>query len=104
MKLKEFRDNKGLSKTQIAKLTGIKRANYSNYEFEKTQPKIEDLIKLADFHNVSMDQLIGRTNSNHIALALYPPLCQTVLKKVTKLNDMQLLRVDTFIDALTGAI
>lgn len=58
-RLKELRQSKGLSLSQIEVKTGIKRGTYSNYENGKTEPKLEVWQKLADFFNVSVPYLQG---------------------------------------------
>ena len=60
-RLNELRKNKGLTLKDIQKQTGIKRSTYSDYENEKTEPNIKTLIALADYFNVSIDYLVGRT-------------------------------------------
>ena len=37
---------------------------YTAYENQKREPKIEMLIKIADLLNVSLDDLVGRTNNS----------------------------------------
>ena len=62
MKLKEIRENRNYSQTQIANVLNIKQNTYSQYETEKRQIPIESLIKLSGFYNVSVDYLLGLTN------------------------------------------
>jgi len=42
-------------------LLGITRPAYTAYEMGKRQPDYETLIKLADYFNVTVDYLLGRT-------------------------------------------
>lgn len=39
---------------------GISRVNYTRYETDKVRPDYETLIKLADFYNVSLDEIFDR--------------------------------------------
>lgn len=66
MKIKQLRIEKGKNQEEIAKLLGIRQESYSAYELNKTQPSIENLIKLADFFNVSLDYLCDRQFNNQI--------------------------------------
>ena len=59
-RLKELRKNKGLKQQEIAELLGIKRNTYSDWENGKTEPSFENLIKLADLLEVTLDWLFGR--------------------------------------------
>lgn len=58
MKLKELRGKQ--TQEQIAKYLGIGRTAYNLYENEKRQPTPETLWKMADYFNVTLDELLGR--------------------------------------------
>ena len=58
-RLKEIRQEKGLTLDEIQNKTGIKRGTYNNYENSVTEPKLETWQKLADFFNVPVDYLLG---------------------------------------------
>ncbi|CAG5161142.1 Repressor protein C2 [Streptococcus pneumoniae] len=51
---------KGLTQQQIADEIGVNRGSYSNWEKGKREPSFENLIKLADLLEVSLDWLFGR--------------------------------------------
>lgn len=59
-RIKRLRKNKGLKQQEIAELLGVKRNTYSDWENGKTEPSFENLIKLADLLEVSIDWLFGR--------------------------------------------
>lgn len=59
-RLKELRLEKGLTQQQIADEIGVNRGSYSNWEKGKREPSFENLIKLADLLEVSLDSLFGR--------------------------------------------
>ena len=52
----------GFTCYQISKMCKLNNGNFSSWK-EKTVPKPETLVKLADFFNVSLDYLIGRSDS-----------------------------------------
>lgn len=58
--IKRLRKNKGLKQQELAEILGIKRNTYSDWENGKTEPSFENLIKLADLFEVSLDCLLGR--------------------------------------------
>lgn len=62
IKLLELRTEKGISQRILAKEMHISQGTYNNWENEKTQPSIEQLIDLADFFDVSVDYVIGHTD------------------------------------------
>ena len=58
--LRCLRTEKKLSQKQTADLLGIAHQTYSGYETGKHEPSINQLMNLADMHNVSLDFLTGR--------------------------------------------
>ena len=60
LRLKELRNNKGLSQAAIAERFGITQQAYANYERGTRQPDYDTLNKLADYFNVTTDYLLGR--------------------------------------------
>lgn len=61
-RLKELRKEKGYTQNQVAIYCDITEKAYQNYELQTREPKIEILIRIADFFEVSLDYLVGRTN------------------------------------------
>jgi len=60
IRLRELREAAGLSQTELAEKLNLKRAALSNYEKDQREPNLETLIRLADYFNVSLDELVGR--------------------------------------------
>lgn len=58
--IKRLRKNKGLKQQELAEILGIKRNTYSDWENGKTEPSFENLVKLGDLFDVSLDWLFGR--------------------------------------------
>lgn len=61
------KENK-LNQKFIANLIDVKNTQYSNYENGKTIIPLEKLIVLADYYNVSLDYLTGKTDDRNIKL------------------------------------
>ncbi|MDU0200135.1 helix-turn-helix domain-containing protein [Paenibacillus sp. MAH-36] len=68
-RLTELREKKGLTQDQMAEVLGIKRARYNSWENNIAKPDIDFIDKLADFHKVSSDSILGR---NHITESNLP--------------------------------
>lgn len=58
--IKRLRKNKGLTQQEIADLVHVNRVTYTNWEKGKREPSYENLVKLADLLEVSLDSLFGR--------------------------------------------
>lgn len=52
-----------ISQYGLAERLGMTRGQLANYEQGKRQPDQETLVKLADFFDVSIDYLLGRTDT-----------------------------------------
>lgn len=61
-RLKELRMNNGLKQSDLAKLLSISTSRYGQYETGRRSPDYKLLIQIANFYNVSIDYLLGRTN------------------------------------------
>ena len=59
MRLKELREENGVSQKQIAGYLNIKQNTYSQYETGKRQLPIDVLVKLSQFYHVSTDYILG---------------------------------------------
>lgn len=66
-RIKDLREDKDMRQSDLAAATGIDQRTISNYETGKTSPDAYALIKLADFFDVSIDYLVGRTTTNSSA-------------------------------------
>ena len=61
-RLRDLRDDKNLSQKTIAAYLKVKPNTYSRYETGAHNIPLDALEMLADFHNTSVDYLLGRTN------------------------------------------
>lgn len=61
-KLKKCRKDKGATQKEVANYLGIKERSYQNYEYGNSEAPYDTLVKLADYFDVSIDYLLGRTD------------------------------------------
>ena len=59
-KLKELRKTYNLTQEELAFKIGVSRVNYTRYETNKVRPDYETIIKIADFYDVTLDELFDR--------------------------------------------
>ena len=59
--IRNLREDNDLKQEDLAKLLNCTQACYSNYENGRRDIPTEVLHTLADFYNVSVDYLMGRT-------------------------------------------
>ena len=63
MRLRELRINSGLTQNEVAAKLGVSGQTILNWENGIYEPKINQLIQLADLFNVSIDYLVERKNN-----------------------------------------
>ena len=57
-----WRKERKLKQEELTELIGIPIRTYRRYEIGEREPTVSALWKIADFYNVSVDYLIGRTD------------------------------------------
>lgn len=62
-RIRDLREDKDLTQTQMGKILSCSQRVYSNYERGELDIPTWVLIRLADFHEVSVDYLLGRTDN-----------------------------------------
>ena len=66
LKLKELRKAAKMSQIKLQIDTGIEQALISKYENGNRIPPTETIILLAEYFNVSVDYLLGRTEKKEV--------------------------------------
>lgn len=61
-RLRDLREDNDLTQKQIADILGTKQTIYSRYERGYQNIPLEFLLTLADYYNVSIDYIFGRTD------------------------------------------
>lgn len=61
-KIRDLREDKDLTQKEMAHILNCSQQVYSNYELGQRDIPTDILIKLARFHNVSVDYLLGLTD------------------------------------------
>lgn len=59
-RIKDSMKNEKLTQLQLAKAIGVGQSSVSDWLNSKSEPSIDNLWKLADFFDVSIDFLVGR--------------------------------------------
>ena len=60
--LRRIRKQRKITQVQAAQAAGISESMYQFYEYGKSEPTASVLIALADYFNVSLDYLVGRSD------------------------------------------
>ena len=60
MEIKKIRESRGMLQYELANRMGVKQASVSAWESGKAMPCAENLLKLADILECTVDALLGR--------------------------------------------
>lgn len=100
MRLKEIRIKRGLTQKDLSEKLKIKQNTISGYEIGVANPSIENLIKIADILDVSIDTLLGH-DSEIIDLNVLSENQKQVVNIITKeMEDNDVAKVLGYIDNL----
>ncbi len=58
-RIKDIREDRDKSQTEIAEILGMKQQQYARYEIGAQEIPVHHLITLAKYYNVSIDYLVG---------------------------------------------
>lgn len=61
-RIRDLREDKDMTQTQMVEILHCSQRVYSDYERGVLDIPTDILIRLADFHGVSTDYLLGRTD------------------------------------------
>ena len=65
-RIKQLRLEKGETQIKVSTVLGIEQSYYSKIELGKHEIRIKDLIRIAEYFNVSLDYIVGRTNKKEV--------------------------------------
>ena len=104
-RLEKLRIAKGLTRKEVASILRIHESTYGKYELNKREPDFKMTIGLADFYNVSIDYLLGRSDepwpkpSSSTQGTAVPPIAQVVSQVgVTKPKNVK--AIEKYIESL----
>lgn len=106
-RLKELRKEKNVTLEQMAKDLETTKATLSRYENGLRDPKTEITNKFAEYFNVSVDYLMGKTNVRDIDKKIKFDVdsdLNTLYKKIMSLGKDKVLLVNEFADIVNNGI
>lgn len=65
-RIRNLREDHDITQTKIAGILGMSQTGYSKYETGENDVPTAILLKLADYYDVSVDYILGRTNNPKI--------------------------------------
>lgn len=62
-RMRNIREDRDLTQAELGKVLNKSQQGYNHIETGRAELKIDDLIKLCQFYNLSADYIIGLTNT-----------------------------------------
>ena len=56
----DLRKKRGIQQKDLAKMLGISLHSYQRFEYNEQEPRLSNLIALADFFDITLDELVCR--------------------------------------------
>lgn len=63
--IKKIRKQKGIKQEELAEALGVKKSFVSRIENDRKQLPLKRAIEIADYLDISLDELIGRKRRDH---------------------------------------
>jgi transcriptional regulator with XRE-family HTH domain len=99
VRLKQLREEKNLTQTELSKRSGIHNVNLSRYERGLQQPTAEVLRKLAEALEVSIGHLMEGAPNEIPPSRLEDAELRSQLEEIERLPEMEKTVVKQFLDA-----
>lgn len=96
--LKKLRQDSNLNQKDYGKLFNLTQGTYCNYENGITQPDLNLLVEIANYHNVSLDFLVGRTFADSIGYLTEKQ--RSALEIVKMLNERNLEKAVSYMSGI----
>ena len=101
-RIRDLREDSDLTQEKIAKDLKMHKSQYQRYENANDNLFFEAMIKIANYHNVSLDYIAGRTNDKKgFNKSDLPESEVDLLKKFRSLSDEQRGIIIGRIEAMT---
>ena len=97
-RVKELREKSGLSMGQLAKQLGVTKSRVNMWENNGTVPRMNVLVELAKFFNVSTDYLLGNDDASN--LSLNNARLSTLQRNLGKLSEADLEKAEGMLKAV----
>ncbi len=92
-RIKELRQKRNITQIRLSTEIEVSQETISAYENDKAEPRLDNLVKIADFLNTSTDYLLGRTDDDSPLIDLANNVVDKQLNELinnyARLNNLQ---------------
>lgn len=83
-----MRENAKLSQVKMAEIIGMNQSSINRYESADSSPALEILVKYADYFDVSLDYIFGRTDKPQGKLYEHKPRLEHIYPEMEQFVEM----------------
>ncbi len=87
-RLRSLRESVKLSQAKMGEVVGVKQSALNRYEQNQASPSFETLLRYADYFDVSLDYIFGRTDNPQGKLYEYHPKIEQTDPEMEKFIEM----------------
>jgi len=98
--IKQIRESKGLMQKQIYTEIGLKPAHYNKLEKGLIEPSIDILEKLANFFDLSIDEIVHYSKATPKEITLGDKMASEQVRLISQLNEKDKNTVMNIIDVM----
>ena len=98
-RLKELRESRGLTQARLAELLEVSPRGYNRWETGAAAPRLDTLVKIAEILNVTLDELVGRTEAIS-QVEIQNPKLQALYREINRLSDEDQQALVILLDSL----
>ena len=109
--LRAIREKRGYSQVKVAEAVGVSKQAYGKYELGKSEASYETLLKLAEFLETTVDEIIRGSDNAQYKMPDQPETDQNAAYKMpdaiaclAPAGQKNTIPIDTTMDGLTKAI
>jgi len=99
-RLRELREARGLTQVRLAELLDTSPRVYNRWETGAALPRLDTLVQLADLLEVSLDELVGRTEPHEPDLKIRNPKLHQLYREIDRLSDEDQKALVILLDSL----
>lgn len=100
-RLRDLREDKDINQKQVSEILNLAEKTYQRYERGENDIPLEKALILAEFYEVSLDYIAGRTNDKKgLTKNSIPEDEARILKKLQKLSDIEKGKIEGRIDLM----
>ena len=100
-RIRDLREDRDLTQEELCKQLYMHKTTYTNYEQGKHTVPLDFAVTIADFYDVSLDYIAGRTNNKKgVQNASFPKDELDLIDKFSSLTERNKGKLEQFLEQL----